>query len=320
MVGGSKSDHRMPVFFSTILLLFLSIAVSGQSVFFEGDEFKARSTVRGKLSLESESLNAELLIYGFEDFKTHLPPEFQQLEELMKLRDDLPNMESHYGPNLEQKQEQVQLAIDSLKQVIMDNRIRRSYSITCTFHYKHNKDHYEVNRIRFILDHAYEIRRMTADYTSILDAELAEWFLFAYRRYPLFNMNDLDRNQVASNEIYDFYEEELAMRADQRVFLQHYLRMVAGIRNNGVYDVNKLARKSVIHWWDERREDDVVLREVEFSELYQVEETDAYRIFVRYERDDRDAPIGLAIDLDAYLWITSVARLDGELDPYFERD
>lgn len=320
MAEGSKSDQSMPGYFTSIFLIFLSIAVSGQSTFFKGDEFKARSTVRGKLSVESESLNAELLIYGFEDFKTHLPPEFQQLEELMKLRDDLPNMESHYGPNLEQKQEQVQLAIDSLKQVIMDNRIRRSYSIICTFHYKHNKDHYEVNRIRFILDHAYAIRRMKADYVSMLDAEQAEWFLFAYRRYPLFNMNDLDRNQVASNEIYDFYEKELAIRADQSLFLQHYLRMVASIRNNGVYDLNELVRKSVIHWLDERKEDDVVLREVEFSELYQVEETDSYRIFVRYERDDRDTPIGLAIDLDPYLWIMSVARLDGDLDPYFEPD
>lgn len=255
--------------------------------------------------------------------------EQKELDELKELRALVPGMKEHYG----NKTDSILLSYDSLiakkQREISVKGIVADYIISHVFSIKNKSGGggtvYEGD---FILNDKFEVK----DFRMKLAAELAkddfEWFYYFFQQYPIFNSGDYEKDVNHSNQIFDYYNAQLAkLKTNKEEFLVTALRVTRIINKTKKYDKDIICGFLIMKKIDEKKYYENY-RPLKFSPAQEItvkttqgDSIIGYKIFHKFEcttEGGKSEQKAIYCELDPYFTPAGMLKVDPPFDKYFE--
>ena len=268
-------------------------------------------------------------LYNFGQLYRLKKTEQKQLDELIELRALVPGMKDHYGNKIDSVLQSYDTLIAKKHREIEQNKIVPDYIISHIFSIKNKTGGggtiYEGD---FILNDKLEVK----DFHVKLGADLAkddfEWFYYFFQQYPIFNSGNYDKDVNQSNQIFDYYNAQLAkLKTGKEDFLLTALRVTRIINKTKKYDKDIICGFLVMKKIDEKKYYENY-RPIKFSNAEEIKTSTAtgdsligYKIFHKFEctgSDGKTEQKAIYCELDPYFTPAGMLKVDPPFDKYFE--
>lgn len=299
----------------------------------EGEDLSPQETAQNHVQEYVKSkfgADVQYKVYNFGELFRLKKPEQKELDQLKELRALVPGMKEHYGAKTDSVLKSYDTLIASKQREIITNKIVPDYIISHVFTIKNKTGGggtvYEGD---FILDDKLHVK----DFHMKMAAELAkddfEWFYYFFQQYPIFNSGDYEKDLNLSNQIFDFYNNQLAKLKDgKEEFLLTALRVTRIINKTKKYDKDIICGFLVMKKIDEKKYCDNY-KPLKFSPAEEIlvktnsgDSLIGYKIFHKFECTDNTGKTeekAIYCELDPYFTPAGMLKVDPPFDKYFEK-
>ena len=255
--------------------------------------------------------------------------EQKELDELKELRALVPGMKEHYGTKTDSILSKYDSLIAKKEREINAKAIVPDYIISHIFSIKNKTGGggtvYEGD---YILNDKFEVK----DFRIKLGAELAkddfEWFYYFFQQYPIFNTGEYEKDLNHSNQIFDFYNAQLAkLKTNKEEFLVTALRVTRIINKTKKYDKDIICGFLVMKKINEKKYYENY-RPIKFSPAQEItvkttsgDSIVGYKIFHKFEctsEAGKTEQKAIYCELDPYFTPAGMLKVDPPFDKYFE--
>jgi hypothetical protein len=283
---------------------------------FEGDQAEA---LKGSVDyMRTSHPNDTYVPLSIEELITHLPPDFIELKALLEVRQQLPELKENYGEQLDSIIASTDRQIDSLKNHIIERRIRPSYEVLHFYAFKRGKS-YNVYGHVFYLNHAFKVIRMRTYVEVTMEKNDYEWFEFWQMEEPMFNMSNVNRNQEASSDVYTFLRKGMEHSEHRSEYIFNALTLVKTVTRSGVFDIHEVSHE-IIKNYLQRNSLDATLRITQFSPVFEIQagEQKNYRVYATAFNKTSEQTINLIFEFNVFHELLDMKQTDEDVSKYFQ--
>ena len=313
-----------------IILCFVASLVCHLVHAQEDRRAKTISTIRKHVESKMAT-DGEYASFSFGKLVRNQPKAYLELEELINVKNSLPDMRHHYRKTqYDSVVSSNKKAIQAKKVEIMENNIRPNYQMVHAFVIKNKTGVSKVYKMDFYVNFDYEITDVRLLYTSVLTNDEVKQYYYYEKRIPVFSGDDAYRNNYLSRKLYDQYEDGLRASEFDLEILHAALRVVKIIRQYGELDLDKLGELSIKHWVINNAEDLKGYKRIETSYMYEInseidgkKELIGYKMFHKYSYTDDDGTRledVVYFEFDLFFVIRGILRVPEPYDMYFKKN
>lgn len=266
--------------------------------------------------------------YNFGELFRIKKAEQKQLDELVELRNLVPEMKNHYGNKTDSVLAHYDTLIAQKQREIKAKNIKSDYIISHVFTMKKSSGEGSVYETDFILNDQLEVKDLRMKMAVELDKDDFDWFYYFFQKYPLFNSGDYDKDVAMSNNLYDYYNNRLAFLKDGKdEFLKTALRVTRIVHKTKKFDPNVICGFVVMKKLDERKNCENY-RPVKFTtaEEIKVKTTTndsliGYKIMHKFTCQSKSTDLetkAVYAELDPYFVPAGIIPVESPFDKYFK--
>lgn len=308
-----------------ILILFLVVSNFTYAQSSNSDQKSKEGIVSHVRAIMTK--NGEYNALNFDDLVTHKPVLFNELEELIALKETLPTLKQRYSrKKLDSLIVANDTAIQIKKREIMAQKAHYSYEREHTFMIKNSKNHYTAYRYVFFLNHTFQVKDVTLLFKIELEDNQAEDFNLFQKRIPIHKNRTPSQNAQASYLIYSFFEDGLAEHDYDPLILSSAIQVVMNIRENDYLDMDKLGETAIDKWIETNRPNIEKYKSKDYSYMLELKNEAGtligYRMYhlYSYQNQGELEKDVISFNFDKYFVIRSLERIGPPFDIYFEKN
>ena len=246
----------------------------------------------------------------FKDLKIITPKEIAELEQLIRINEQLPLMKDHYGEKLDSVIKSNEALIALKKSQINDNNISINYKMNHLFTVADSKS-ISVFQYDIYLDSKYKIKDVKIKLSTKLSDDEFSYFVDFINQIPIYQGINSSAN---SETIYDQFNTVFNNQENKEQILHHILLMIKHLKKHNGFDEDVFCANYIKRWIKDNSKLTPNYIPILFSRIndnkimyhkfrYQIASSQMKTVVLSFEFDDNYFPIEIieySDDLDRF--------------------
>jgi len=209
---------------------------------------KAEDAVEAKI-IESFGKNGVYKGFKFGELYTLKPKEIVELDQLYKLRRELPSLKDNYPNNLDEIIAANDSAIITKKQELRDKKIFITYELTHIYKITSEKNGIQLYECKFLLFPNYTVKDVKIMLSTDLSDKEEELFYYFIMQYPLYELENTYTTNQKNKKTYAQLNKALESETENKArLLKTILSICKHIRINNDFNEAKLSESLAKEW------------------------------------------------------------------------
>lgn len=247
---------------------------------------------------------------NFQDITIITPKEIKDLDQLIRIKEQLPLMKDNYGEKLDSVIKSTEHLIALQEYIIKDNKIEIIYKTNHLFTIADKKS-ISVFQYDLYLDTEYRIKDVSINLSTRLSEDEFPYFVYFINEKPIYQGANTFSN---SENMYSQFYKVLNNEENKEEILHHILLIIKHIKNYNSFDEDVFCANYIKQWIKDNPKLNMNYKSILFSRIndknimchkfrYQTSSSQMKTVVLSFEFDDNYFPVEIieySDDLDRF--------------------